>query len=153
MATASRLPPGAFVWCRFPLREAHREPGPPDHLHVVYVHDTADGKAVCVYTTSVTWPGNKPLPFGVIAVPWASAADMGQKAFVLDARRIGIFPQTTDWFPDLDEPGNGILHVAPKPFQRKIQQAALEVAKRKELIEWFGPGAPDDPKPPRPRSR
>lgn len=145
------LPRGAFVWCRFPQREAHRDPGPPDHLHLVYVHDTASNKAVCVYTTSVMWPSDKPLPFGVIAVPWNKAAGMRQKTFVLDARRIGIFPLTTTWFPDLDKPDRGILHVAPEAFRRTVGEAAREVARRKELIQWFGPGAPENTESSKPK--
>ncbi|MBI5164367.1 MAG: hypothetical protein HY985_10750 [Magnetospirillum sp.] len=136
------LPVGAFVWCRFPLREAHREPGPKDHLHLVYVQDTADTRAVSIYTTSVTWPSDKPLPFGVIAVPTKQAAELGQKSFVLDARRIGVLPMTPTWFPDINKLDHGILKVAPASFQREVARIAHEVARRKELIEWYGPGAP-----------
>ncbi len=143
MAASPVLPPGAFVWCSFPLWESHREPGPKTHLHLVYVHDVAGTKAVAIYTTSVMWPSDKPLPFGVIPVPTKQAADHEQKPVVLDARRIGVFPMTSTWFTDINKPGLGILKVAPEAFQRRVGKVAMEVAKRRELIEWYGPGALD----------
>lgn len=146
------LPTGAFVWCRFPLHEANRKPGPPDKLHLVYVVDTANKNAVCVYTTSVTWPADTPIPSGVIDVSSNDAAAMGQKRFVLDTRRIGVFPLTTTWFPDLDKPDHGILRIAPESFQRRVAKAAQAIVKRKELIEFYGPGAPVITNPRKPPS-
>jgi len=104
---------------------------------------------VSVYTTSAAWPDDVPLPFGVILVPYKQASGLEQKPFVLDARRVGVFPMTSTWFPDIDKPGQGILKVAPTSFHRKVEQVALDVAKRKDLIEWYGPGAPDLPSGPK----
>jgi hypothetical protein len=142
--TASILPVGAFVWCRFPLRERHRDPGPNDHLHLVYVVDTSDVNAVTIYTTTTTWDPNIPVPLGVIVIPKQQAAALGQKAFVLDARRIGILPITLEWFPNLNSDGHGVVKIASKPFQDNVARIAREVASRhRENIELYGPGAPE----------
>ena len=112
--TAPILPVGAFIWCRFPQHEANRVPGPSDHLHLCYIADTVGKDALTLYTTSVIWDTGTPEPAGVIVVSADQAAQMKQKPFVLDARRIGIFPITTEWFPDLEGKDHGIVHIANK---------------------------------------
>jgi hypothetical protein len=84
------------------------------------------------------------VPLGVIVIPKQQAAALGQKAFVLDARRIGILPITLEWFPNLNSDGHGVVKIASKPFQDNVARIAREVASRhRENIELYGPGAPE----------
>ena len=140
------LPVGAFIWCRFPLHEAHRAPGPIDHLHLCYIADTVGKDALTLYTTSVLWDPSIPEPEGIIVVSVEQAAQMKQKPFVLDARRIGIFPITTEWFPDLEDKDHGIVYIANDAFQKKVARVAKDVAvKHRQNIEFYGPTAPTLP--------
>lgn len=139
-----RLPIGAFVWCRFPLQEAPREPGPEDHLHLVYVADVTTSKVLTIYTTSVLWDPAVPTPIGVIIVKAQQAAALGQKPFVLDARRIALLPVTTEWFPDLESKNHGVLMVADKVFQKEVTRVAHELAKRSSNMQFYGPDAKSD---------
>jgi hypothetical protein len=67
---------------------------------------------------------------------------MGQKPFVLDARRIALLPVTTDWFPSFTEPGCGIVHIAEKSFQNKVTSIARAALSRASNIERLGPKSP-----------
>lgn len=138
------LPTGSFVWCRFPLRESNRKPGPADHLHLVYVADCSINEAVTIYTTSVIWDKNVPPALGIIIVEKQQAEEMRQKSFVLDTRRIGVLPLTEEWFPNINSENNGVLQIASKDFQKKVAQVSLDIAKRhKDIMEWYGPRSPE----------
>lgn len=136
------LPVGAFVWCRFPLSENPRNPGPDDHLHLVYIADAAKNNVLTIYTTSVSWDPKVPTPIGVMIVKEEQARALGQKPFVLDARRIALLPLTTDWFPGLLKPDRGILKIADKTFQKEVAIIARAAAARVNNIEFLGPQAP-----------
>lgn len=140
--TESLLPIGSFVWCRFPFRESPRDPGPTDHLHLVYVEDATEDNVLTIYTTSVTWDPKVPTPIGVMIVKSEMASALGQKSFVLDARRIALLPLTTDWFPGLSKPDHGILMIADKAFQKEVTRIAHAAASRASNIELLGPKAP-----------
>ncbi|MET3105898.1 hypothetical protein AAKU67_004444 [Oxalobacteraceae bacterium GrIS 2.11] len=141
------LPVGSFVWCRFPLREAHRIPGPMDHLHLAYVAASGQNNQVLtVYTTSVTWKPSTPVAFGVIVVPSDVASAMGQQPFYLDARRVAILPVTDEWFPSLATESHGIISRANKSFRAEVDRVLTEVLDRhREIVERYGPEAPDLP--------
>ena len=133
------IPVGAFIWCRFPLRERPSEPGPEDHLHLVYVQDQTQDLVLTIYTTSVLGDLQSPTPIGVIRVLADEAKALGQKPFVLDARRIALLPLTVDWFPALSNPQRGIVTIAPASFQKQVTQAAYAAASRAVHIELLGP--------------
>lgn len=143
--TQPLLPIGAFIWCRFPISEDPRNPGPKDHLHLVYVEDSTDDNSVLtIYTTSVIWDSKVPTPIGVMVVNSEMASKMGQKPFVLDARRIALLPVTTDWFPGLAEPDRGILLIAETSFQKKVTSTARAALSRASNVELLGPKAPSN---------
>jgi hypothetical protein len=151
--TVPQIPIGAFIWCRFPLRERPNEPGPADHLHLVYVEDLTEDNVLTIYTTSVTWDPKTPTPIGVVIVNAEKSRAMGQKPFVLDARRLALLPLTDLWFPELSKPDRGIVAIAPAAFRKEVTQAAYAAASRASHIELLGPKAPNtnrERKPPTP---
>ena len=141
--TQSLLPVGAFVWCRLPISENPCNPGPKDHLHLVYVEDsTDDGSVLTIYTTSAIWQPKARSPIGVLVVTSELASAMGQMPFVLDATRIALLPVTTEWFPGLAEPGHGIVLIADESFQKKETSTAHAALSRASSLEYFAPKAP-----------
>jgi len=132
---------GAFIWCRFPLREQPHLPGPADHLHLAYVQDVTVDRLLTIYTTSVTWDPSIPTPMGVMLVGALQAKALGQKPFVLDARRLALLPLTEDWFPLLSQPNHGIVAIAPIEFQQEVTRTAYAAATRASHLELLGPQA------------
>jgi hypothetical protein len=139
------FPVGSFVWCRFPLRESPRVPGPKDHLHLAYVAATqGDDQILTIYTTSVTWDPSTPVAVGVIVVPEELASLMGQKPFYLDTRRVALLPVTKDWFPSLEGGQPVIVSRANKTFRAEVDRVVTDVLTRHhQLVERYGPGVPD----------
>jgi hypothetical protein len=133
---------GSFIWCRFPLREQPHLPGPADHLHLAYVQDVTVNRLLTIYTTSVTWDPSVPTPTGVMLVDAPQAKSLGQKPFVLDARRLALLPLTEDWFPHLSKPNHGIVAIAPIAFQKEVTRTAYAAALRASHMELLGPHTP-----------
>jgi hypothetical protein len=90
---------------------------------------------------------------GVVIVNAEKSRAMGQKPFVLDARRLALLPLTDLWFPELSKPDRGIVAIAPAAFRKEVTQAAYAAASRASHIELLGPKAPNthrERKPPAP---
>jgi hypothetical protein len=67
---------------------------------------------------------------------------MGQKPFVLDARRLALFPMSKDWFPRLENPDRGPVSVHwVKTFQKEVSRVAYAFASRASHIELLGTSA------------
>jgi hypothetical protein len=138
--------PGQFVWCRFPYFEAPLSPG--DKERIVYVADVRQqaGRRIftvmSLYTTTVPWEPNVPLPLGVIPVSGAAAARMKQKPFVVDARRIAFIPGTDEFFPRLNTSEGAVVYQATKTFRRQVESILTELARRPDLLALLGPDAP-----------
>ncbi len=138
--------PGQFVWCRFPYSEAALAPG--DKERIVYVADIrehAQRKVLTVMslcTTTSQWDPDSPIPLGVIPVAAAAAAEMNQKPFVIDARRIAFVPMTEDFFPRLRSSERGIVHTVTKAFRKEVKNVLAQLAQRRDLVELLGPHSP-----------
>jgi hypothetical protein len=137
--------PRQFVWCRFPFFEEPLRPGPVEH--VCYIADVrrvrghAHTTAMGLFTTTVPWPSDRALPLGIIRVDEQEASRMGQRPFVLDARKIGFMPIRPDFFPRLETDGHGILGTASPRFQADVQNALVTLAGRPDLVVRLGPDA------------
>lgn len=137
--------PGDFVWCRFPYSEAPDRPGP--ERHVGYIVDIAAARrrtsvAATLYTTT-SWRGaDHPLPLGLIPIPAEQAQILGQRPFVIDARRIAYMPLAEPFFPEIGKPGGGILGCASAGLQTKIERALVELLRRPDLLQLLGPDVP-----------
>jgi hypothetical protein len=132
--------PGAFVRVLFPTHEAPVRPG---LLHIGYVLGVAAEYVVVAYTTSQPWPANTPLPAGARAFDAAEAARLNQsRAFLLRVDVLARLPLTRAWFPELDQPGGGIVAIAPASLRTEITRLATNLARRRrELLEMRGPDA------------
>lgn len=134
--------PGHFVWCNFPFSESPTSPGP--RRHIGYILDIVGRRdrlyvAAALYTTTSSWPSGAPLPLGVIPVRDPKAAQMGQKPFVIDARRIALMPINSTFFPDLHRPEKGIQGTATETLKRQIEATMVRLVKRPELLQILGP--------------
>jgi len=69
---------------------------------------------------------------------------MGQgRGFALDLRRLAALQLASEWFPDIDRPGHGIVGRAPGRLRMELETAALDLfCRRPEIIERLGPGWP-----------
>jgi len=74
-----------------------------------------------------------------VDAPQAKA--LGQKPFVLDARRLALLPLTEDWFPHLSKPNHGIVAIAPLDFHPEVTRTAYAAASRASHMELLGPHA------------
>jgi hypothetical protein len=137
---------GDFVWCVFPERENPARPGP---LHLAYTLAVSGAatpaashefSALTAYTTSQPRP-HPALPPGVFVFDQQTAASFGQgRAFVMDLRRLALVPVTPEWFPRLDQPGNGIQGRVPKRQERQPWRVAEDLlTRRSEIVERLGP--------------
>jgi hypothetical protein len=126
--------------------EAPLSPG--DKERIVYIADIRQlaGRRIftvmSLYTTTVQWEADSPLPLGVIPVTGAAAAKMNQKSFVIDARRIAFVPATEDFFPRLGSPEKGVVYEATKGFRAHIENILAQLAGRPDLIQLLGPEKP-----------
>lgn len=130
--------PGAFVRVLFPTREAPRQ---PVLLHIGYVLGVAARHAMVAYTTSQPWPPATSLPAGVRLFDTREAVRLNQsRAFVLRLDVLARLPLTRAWFPDVEQPGRGIVAVAPTSLQDELTHLATNlVRRRRELLEIRGP--------------
>jgi hypothetical protein len=134
---------GQFVWCLFPFRERPLKPGPVEHVGYVggagrmlrRPHVTV----MTLYTTTKVWPETGPLPRGLIAVDGERARRMGQKPFVLDARRIAFLPFSSDFFPRLESADRGVIAEAPPDLRLRIRNTVSELVRRPDLVVRLGP--------------
>jgi hypothetical protein len=136
--------PGQFVWCMFPFTEAPLRPGP--QRHIGYVLDIVQRRgrlcvAVLLYTTTRAWPRDTALPAGVVRVQEKQAA-VGQRPFLLDARRIAYMPVDRTFFPELNNPGRGVQGTASIGFQRHVERVLAALLEQPELLELLGPERP-----------
>jgi hypothetical protein len=129
----------------FPFSEAPLRPGPSRHigyvLDIVRRHNRFYVAAL-LYTTTSAWPDAVALPRGVLRVQERQAAAIGQRSFVLDARRIAYLPVETAFFPELDQPGRGVQGVAAAGFQRHVERTLTALLETPELLELLGPERP-----------
>ena len=138
--------PGHFVWSNFPYEEDPLKPGPEEHL--VYISRLAqlpNGTivATCVYTTSRPWNRSEKPPIGIIPIGGEFAAQLEQRPFVIDARRIAYVPINLDFFRHLNTPTHGILKKkAPLRLQEAVLNVMADVSKRPEYKIELGPYRP-----------
>lgn len=132
------MQPGAFVRVLFPTRERPRVPG---LLHIGYVLVIARGAAIVAYTTSQLWPPDVPLPSGVRLFDAQEAAQLNQsRAFLLRLDLLARLPMRSAWFPDIEQPGQGVIAIAPPGLQAELTRLAANLARRRrELLEQRGP--------------
>jgi hypothetical protein len=98
--------------------------------------------AFLAYTTSSGLHFNPPLPLGVHSFDAAQARGLGQeRAFRLDLRRLAFLPLTSAWFPELSQPGRGIVGRAPAALRRVLDESfAILIRRSPAIIERLGPG-------------
>ena len=132
------IAPGAFVRVLFPTREQPRAPG---LLHIGYVLTVTDREAIVAYTTSQPWPSRTPLPAGARLFDAEEAASLNQsRAFLLRLDVLARLPLIRRWFPDIDQPNQGVVAVAPVPLRRELTHAATNlIRRRRELLDFRGP--------------
>ena len=130
--------PGAFVRVLFPT---HEEPRVPGLRHIGYALGATAGYAMVAYTTSQPWPADTPLPAGARLFSTREAIELNQpRGFLLRLDVLARLPLTRDWFPDIDQPTQGILAVAPGKLQAELISIAANIARRRrELLQMRGP--------------
>ena len=121
---------GAFVEVLFPTTEKPRQPG---LLHVCYCLAVRPSLALVAYTTSVPWPPDMPLPFGVRLFTQGEAAALNQqRAFRLHLNRQARVPLDVRWIPNLNAPNGGVIAMAPARLRQELYEMTLELVKRYE---------------------
>ncbi len=124
------IPEGAFVEILFPTTEEPRQPG---LSHVCCCLAVRSPLALVAYTTSIPWPPNAPLPFGVRLFTQEEAAALNQqRAFRLHLNRQARIPLDTRWIPNLDAPNGGVIAMAPARLRQELYESTLELVKRYE---------------------
>lgn len=129
---------GAFVKTLFPTSEQPRRPGP---LHICYCFAVTRPIALVAYSSSQPWPAGGPLPLGVRIFEAAEAARLNQRPFVLYLNRLARLPLTPEWFPELRDPSQGIVAVAPVALRDQLLKTMMELMmqRRRDLIQKLGP--------------
>jgi hypothetical protein len=128
---------GAFAKTLFPTNERPRRPG---LLHICYCLAVTRPVVLMAYSSSRPWPSGAPLPPGVRIFSAAEAARLNQRPFVLYLNRVARLPLTSDWFPELDAPSQGVVAVAPAALRDELLQTMMELAqRRRDLIQKLGP--------------
>lgn len=148
---------GDFVWTRFPFENEPDEPGLVRHAACVIAAFTqqqagaatsadvpARGLVVGVYTSSKVGKFGDALPIGVIQVGREQASRLGgQVAFFIDVRKRAFLPYTRKFFPDIDEPGCGLIAPASRTLFDEVKRQYLLVNQRhQDLIVNVGPLRP-----------
>lgn len=142
---ASPVPDGAFVWTMFPFGppDPPDQPGPARHIAYVLATDSRPKVPVLLlaYTSSGPWRGaSTRLPLGVMEADAAAARALGQRPFHLDLRCLAQVPLSGRWFPDLAQPGHGLVGQAGTRLRGRIDALLAElVARNRDLIEVRGP--------------
>ena len=108
------------------------------------VNVPARGLVVSVYTSSKIAKVGDALPVGVIQVGREQASRLGgQVAFFIDVRKRAFLPYTRKFFPDIDEPGHGVIAPSGRaPFDEVKRQFAVVNQRHRELIVNVGPLRP-----------
>lgn len=141
----STIADGSFVWTLFPFGppDPPDRPGPVRRIAFVLAIDTKPSipQLLLAYTSSGTWRGSADaVPQGVINFSEADAKAVGQKPFHMDLRCLAQVPLTSAWFPDLAQPGNGVVGVAAARLQARIEKMLQELVMRnRDLIQMRGP--------------
>lgn len=130
--------PGAFVRVKFPTHEKPRQPG---LLHIGYILGGTATQVLVAYTTSQSWPATVPLPAGARLFDREEARRLNQsRAFVLRLDVLAKLPVLLPWFPDLSQPGQGVIAVAPPRLQDELTDIATNlVRRRRSLLQMRGP--------------
>ena len=133
--------PGAFVRVMFPTREKPRQPG---LLHIGYVLGGTPTEVMVAYTTSRPWPAATPLPAGARLFDREEAAALNQsRAFMLRLDVLAKLPITEAWFPDIAQPGKGVIAVTPARLRDELTGLATNLARRRrDLIQMRGTRRP-----------
>ena len=87
-------------------------------MHPVNVQDVTQDNFLTIYTPSFIWDTKTPTPLGGIIFNAELSKAMGQKRFVIDARRLALLPLTNYWFLRLSHSDDGIMAIAPAKFQK-----------------------------------
>jgi hypothetical protein len=128
---------GAFVKTLFPTSERPRRPG---LLHICYCLAVTRPIVLMAYSSSQPWPAATPLPPGVRIFEAAEAARLNQRPFVLYLNRLARLPLTPEWFPELSEPSQGVVAVAPAVLRDQLLKTMMELMqRRRDLIQKLGP--------------
>jgi hypothetical protein len=129
---------GAFVEVLFPTSEHPRQPG---LRHICYCLGVRPPIALVAYTTSVPWPADMPLPFGVRIFSQAEAEALNQRrAFRLHLNRQARIPLTEKWFPGLGAADQSVIAVASSRLRQELLALAIELERRhRQTVEQFGP--------------
>lgn len=148
---------GDLVWTRFPFENAPDEPGLIRHAACVVATFTQRqagvatsapvpprGLVVSVYTSSKIEKFGDTIPVGVIRIERDQAARLGgQVPFFIDVRKRAFMPFTRRFFPDIDEPGHGVIAPSSRAlFDLVKTQFALVNARHRDLIVNLGPLRP-----------
>ncbi|MEO0392712.1 MAG: hypothetical protein AAF213_05640 [Pseudomonadota bacterium] len=123
---------GKFVRVRFPYREDPTQPGPDTKVGLVVGVDKSDPKNPIVKVAYTTTSGpainrEKDKP-GNIFVDDKTARGMNQVEFMINTRRIAYVPSDKRFFPELGQPGSGIIANAPRQLRERIN-AEMDKAK------------------------
>ncbi|MSP01889.1 MAG: hypothetical protein EXR07_12695 [Acetobacteraceae bacterium] len=129
--------PGAFARVYFPTREKPRAPG---LLHIGYVLGGTAVEAMIAYTTSQPWPASTPLPAGARLFDVEEARRLNQsRVFMLRLDVLAKLPMTEAWFPDIAQPGQGVIAVAPARWREELTDLAINlVRRRRSLVQMRG---------------
>jgi hypothetical protein len=129
--------PGSFVRVLFPTRE---QPHVPGLLHIGYVLTVANQEAIVAYTTSQPWSAGTPLPAGVRLFDAPEAARLNQsRAFMLRLDVLARLPLTRAWFPDIDQPDDGVIARASSSLQAELTRLATNLVRRqRDLLDIRG---------------
>jgi len=87
-------------------------------LNPVNVQDLTQDNFLTIYTPSFIWDPKTPTPLGGIIFNAELSKAMGQKPFVIDARKLALLPLTNNWIPRLAHSDHGIVAIAPANFQK-----------------------------------
>ncbi len=113
------------------------------HIAFVLAVDTkpATPQLLLAYTSSGAWRGSADaVPQGVINFGEREAKAVGQKPFHMDLRCLAQVPLNAAWFPDLAQPGHGVVGVAGARLQVRIEKMLQEmVTRNRNPIEMRGP--------------
>lgn len=143
------VPEGAFVRANFPFghpAEARSRPGP--YPHIAYcLGSRLEGDRVTeimlAYTSSGPWRGLSPRrPLGIIEFTANEAAKLNQRPFHIDLRCLARVRPSSDWFPDWNAPGHGVVAVADEAVKERVLREAERLAKSSpEIVEIRGVSA------------
>ncbi len=116
---------------------------PGAKLRIGYVQDVQrvgrDVFVATLYTTTAHWPGDTPLPLGVIPIAGQQAEKLSQRPFVTDARSIALLPIVADFFPHMADADHGVKGEAPTGLARRITAVLAEMQRRQVTVEVRGP--------------